>query len=103
MATGQKRKYVKPQIKFVTDFNIVLECLHEVYGLEKNHIQEGRDIRKTMVHPFVKMLENHCEKITLEEVHEKLWKVYLQISEKELFLSTAGELLQPYKKADEKI
>ncbi len=36
METGQKRKYIKPQIKFVTDFNIVLECLHEVYGLEKN-------------------------------------------------------------------
>ncbi len=54
-----------------------------------------------MAFPFLKMLETHCEKITLEEIHEKLWKVYLQTSEKECFLSAAGELLKPYKKANE--
>lgn len=102
MEKGQKRVYEKPEIKFVTDLDIVLECLHEVYGQEKQHILEGRDIYKTMLFPFLKMLENQCVEITLEEIHEKLWDVYFEKSEKAHFLISASELLKPYiKKANE--
>ena len=43
MAAVQKRKYEKPMIKFVTDMNIILECLYEVYGQEEQHVLEGKD------------------------------------------------------------
>ena len=46
MAAVQKRKYEKPMIKFVTDMNIILECLYEVYGQEEHHVLEGKDIQK---------------------------------------------------------
>ena len=46
MAAVQKRKYKKPMIKFVTDMNIILECLYEVYGQEEQHVLEGKDIQK---------------------------------------------------------
>lgn len=41
MAAVLKRKYEKPMIKFVTDMNIILECLYEVYGQEEHHVLEG--------------------------------------------------------------
>ena len=48
MAAVQKRKYKKPMIKFVTDMNIILECLYEVYGQEEQHVLEGKDIRESV-------------------------------------------------------
>lgn len=47
-------------MRFEADYDIVLECIQEVYGLEGDNLRLGKDFRKTMVLPFVKMLERHC-------------------------------------------
>ena len=92
---------MKPEMRFVTDFHIVLECIHEVYGQEKQHVLEGKDITKTMIFPFLKMLESHCDGITLEEIDEMLWKEFVLATEKEKFLTAADKMLQPYRKTKE--
>lgn len=95
MAKEHKRTYKKPKIKYLTDFNIVLECLHELYKQEKNILEET-DIHNTILFPFLKMLEEQCKGITAEEIHEKIWDVS-SLKRKEVFLETADKLLKPYR------
>ena len=47
-------------MRFEADYDVVLECIQEVYGLESYNLRLGKDFRKTMVLPFLKMLERHC-------------------------------------------
>ena len=47
-------------MRFKADYDVVLECIQEVYGLEGDNLRLGKDFRKTMVLPFMKMLERHC-------------------------------------------
>lgn len=103
MVAVQKRKWVKSVIKFVTDTNIILECLYEVYGQEEQHVLEGKDIQKTMIFPFLKMLENQCNGITVREIHKKLWKIYIAKRSQESFISNAESLLKSLKRAEENV
>lgn len=98
-----QKKYEKPMIKFATDMNIILECLYEVYGQEEHHVLEGKDIRKTMIFPFLKMLESQCNGITVREIHKKLWKIYISERSKEPFISSAESLLKPVKREEENV
>ena len=82
-------------MRFEADYDIVLECIQEVYGLEGNNLRQGKDFRKTMVLPFMKMLERHCYGTRMENLHKILWEVYQEsigesdFLEKEFLLSTA--------------
>lgn len=96
METLQKKKYEKPRIRFVTDIDVILECLHEVYGLEREQVLSGKNIHCTMIYPFIKMLENQCEGISAEGLHEILWKIYVQNSEIAVFLEEAEITLKSY-------
>lgn len=98
MEALQKKKYVKPMIRFVTDMDIILECLHETYGMEGEQVLSGKNIYATMIYPFVKMLENQCEGISAEEIHQKLWESYRSNMEKDGFVKNAILFLKPYKK-----
>lgn len=50
----------KPARKSVIDMEIVFECLHEVYGRESSLLLSDKDVRTTMVYPFLKMLTSQC-------------------------------------------
>ena len=63
-------------MRFEADYEVVLECIQEVYGLESDNLRLGTDFRKTMVLPFLKTLERHCGGIQVENLHKVLWKVY---------------------------
>ncbi len=63
-------------MRFEADYDVVLECIQEVYGLECDNLRLGKDFRKTMVLPFMKMLERHCGGIRMENLHKVLWEVY---------------------------
>ena len=41
-------------IKFEADYDVMLECIQEVYGLEGDNLRLGKDFRRTMVLPFMK-------------------------------------------------
>ena len=47
-----KKEWVKPEIKFITDPDIILGCLYEVYGQEQKSVLAGKNIRHTMIFPF---------------------------------------------------
>lgn len=96
-----QKKYEKPAIRFVTDVEVVLECLHEVYGLEKDRVRSGKHIHNTMIFPFLKMLESHCKEVSAPELHKLLWQAYEENPGKEDFLEKAGVLIQPYLKGEE--
>lgn len=96
-----RKKYEKPVIRFVTDVEVVFECLHEVYGLEGERIRSGKNIHNTMIFPFLKMLESHCKEVLATDLHEVLWQTYEENPEKEDFLEKAGVLIQPYLKGEE--
>ena len=53
-----KKEWVKPEIKFITDPDIILGCLYEVYGQEQKSVLAGKNIRHTMIFPFLRMLAN---------------------------------------------
>ena len=38
-----KKEWVKPEIKFITDPDIILGCLYEVYGQEKKSVLAGKE------------------------------------------------------------
>ena len=40
-----KKEWVKPEIKFITDPDIILGCLYEVYGQEQKSVLAGKNIR----------------------------------------------------------
>ena len=48
-----KKEWVKPEIRFTTDPDIILGCLYEVYGQEKKAVMVGKNIRHTMIFPFL--------------------------------------------------
>jgi len=96
MLATQKRKWEKPVLKLVTEPDIILECLHETYGMEGELVLSGKNIHATMIFPFVKMLENQCENIQAEEIHKQLWELYLINTEKDNFIRAARLFLEPY-------
>lgn len=85
-------RYVKPVMKFAADVDIILECIHEVYGLEGVQVLSGKNIHNTMIYPFMKMLENHCSNVSAEGLHKVLWDIY------EEHLEKAETIIKPYLK-----
>ena len=85
-------------MRFEADYDVVLECIQEVYGLESYNLRLGKDFRKTMVLPFLKMLERHCGGIQVENLHKVLWEVYQESTSGIDFLEKADIILKPYYK-----
>lgn len=83
-------------MRFEADYDVVLECIQEVYGLEYDNLRLGKDFRKTMVLPFMKMLERHCSGIRMENLHKVLWEVYQEDMGRKNFLEKAEIILKPY-------
>ena len=83
-------------MRFEADYDVVLECIQEVYGLEGDNLRRGKDFRKTMVLPFMKMLEKHCYGTRMENLHKVLWEVYQESTGRKDFLEKADILLKPY-------
>ena len=83
-------------MRFEADYDVVLECIQEVYGLESYNLRLGKDFRKTMVLPFLKMLERHCGGIQVENLHKVLWEVYQESTSGIDFLEKAEIILKPY-------
>ena len=83
-------------MRFETDYEIVLECIREVYSLEEEHLRLGVDFRKTMVLPFMKMLERYCSSLRMDKLHKVLWEVYLESTGEKDFLEKAEIILKPY-------
>ena len=73
-----KKEWVNPEIKFITDPDIILGCLYEVYGQEQKSVLAGKNIRHTMIFPFLRMLANNTQGDVrnLEALHQRLWKIY---------------------------
>ena len=86
----------KVLMRFEADYDIVLECIQEVYGLESESLRLGKDFRETMVLPFVKMLERHCSGIQMANLHKVLWEVYQESMGEKDFLEKAEIILKPY-------
>ena len=83
-------------MRFEADYEVVLECIQEVYGLESDNLRLGKDFRKTMVLPFLKTLESHCGGIQVENLHKVLWEVYQENTGGIDFLEKADTILKPY-------
>ena len=83
-------------MRFEADYDVVLECIQEVYGLEGDNLRLGKDFRKTMVLPFMKMLERHCGGIQMENLHKVLWEVYQESTDGIDFLENADIILKSY-------
>ena len=83
-------------MRFEADYEVVLECIQEVYGLESDNLRLGKDFRKTMVLPFLKTLERHCGGIQVENLHKVLWEVYQESTSGIDFLEKADIILKPY-------
>lgn len=83
-------------MRFEADYDVVLECIQEVYGLEGDNLRLGKDFHRTMVFPFMKMLERHCSGIQVENLHKVLWEVYQESTGRKDFLEKADILLKPY-------
>ena len=83
-------------MRFEADYDVVLECIQEVYGLESDNLRLGQDFRKTMVFPFMKMLERHFGGIQTDNLHKVLWEIYQGSTGRKDFLEKAEIILKPY-------
>lgn len=81
-----RKKWEKPKEGFTTDPDIVMECLFEVYEKETPAVLSGKNIRHTMIYPFLKMLQHVYKNYTLELLHKKLWVIYWKFRNKEEFI-----------------
>ena len=64
---------------------------------------ENLQIGKTMVLPFMKMLERHCCGIRMENLHKVLWEVYQESISGSDFLEKAETILKPYYREVQKL
>ena len=78
METSVEETYKKTG--FRTDASIVMECLYEVYQREGNPVLAGKRLQKTMVFPFLKMLEGDYNSLQLNKLHQHLWEMFRQAS-----------------------
>lgn len=76
------------------DGDIVLECLHETYGMEKDLLFSGQPVAKTMAYPFCKMLESE-RGLTSTQIHCALWDIYIASKSKDDFIKQAKPSLMP--------
>ena len=90
-------------MRFEADYDVVLECIQEVYGLEGDNLRRGKDFRKTMVLPFMKMLEKHWYGTRMENLHKVLWEVYQESIGERDFLEKAEIILKPYYREVQKL
>ena len=98
-----KKEWVKPEIRFMTDPDIILGCLYEVYGLEKKSVLAGKNIRHTMIFPFLRMLANNTEGDIrdLERLHQRLWNEYEKEPEKQVFVRQGQKILAVVRKGED--
>ena len=98
-----KKEWVKPEMRFITDPDIILGCLYEVYGQEKQAVLSGKNIRHTMVFPFLRMLSNHTEGSVrdLEMLHKRLWAIYQKKPEKQEFVQQGEKILEAVRKGED--
>ena len=98
-----KKEWVKPEIRFTTDPDIILGCLYEVYGQEKKSVLAGKNIRHTMIFPFLRMLANNAEGDIrdLELLHQRLWNEYEKEPEKQVFVQQCQEILEAARKEED--
>ena len=98
-----KKEWVKPEIRFATDPDIILGCLYEVYGQEKKSVLAGKNIRHTMIFPFLRMLANNAEGDIrdLERLHQRLWNEYEKEPEKQVFVQQGQEILAAVRKGED--
>lgn len=96
-----RRKWEKSGEGFTTDPDIIMECLFEVYEKETPAVLSGKNIRHTMIYPFLKMLSHEFEDYTLEGLHKMLWRCYQKEHRKEAFVQQGlYELEQGRKKTE---
>ncbi len=98
-----KKEWVKPEIKFITDPDIILGCLYEVYGQEQKSVLAGKNIRHTMIFPFLRMLANNTQGDVrdLETLHKRLWKIYEKEPEKQVFVQQGQKILEAVRKGED--
>ena len=98
-----KKELVKPEIKFITDPDIILGCLYEVYGQEQKSVLAGKNIRHTMIFPFLRMLANNAEGDIrdLERLHQRLRDEYEKEPEKQVFVQQGQEILAAVRKGED--
>lgn len=94
----QKRRYEKPIVKSVTEIEIILECLHEIYDTEGEELSKDNNIHKTMAFPFIKMIEDQCERIGAKEIHKMAWQIYNENADTVFFVKKVKEFLEIYLK-----
>ena len=96
-----RRKWEKSEEGFTTDPDIVMECLFEVYEKETPAVLSGKNIRHTMIYPFLKMLSHEFGDYTLESLHKMLWCCYQKEHKKEAFVEKGLYDLEQGKKKPE--
>ncbi len=97
-----KKEWVNPEIRFTTDSDIILGCLYEVYGQEKQVLRTGVDFRHTMIFPFLRMLSNNPEETTreMEILHKRFWKIYQEKLERQEFVRRGQKILMSTQKGE---
>lgn len=98
-----RRKWEESKEGFTTDPDIIMECLFEVYEKETPAVLSGKNIRHTMIYPFLKMLSHEFGDYTLESLHKMLWCCYQKEHRKEAFVEKGLYDLEQGRKKPETI
>lgn len=82
----------------VTDLRITLECLYEAYQMEGDLLKSGKNIRATMIYPFIRMVKEQCStrEMCEEGLHKALWRIYETERDNVKFVDAAWMLLESH-------
>lgn len=90
-----KQKYTKAEMKKYADVEIIARCLYESYTDEYQEIKNG-SIQKTISLQFLRMLHQQIPECSVEQLHQEMWRMFLQENEEKDFAQKVQEqLLDP--------
>ena len=81
----------------------IRDSLYDVYGQEQKSVLAGKNIRHTMIFPFLRMLANNTQGDVrdLEALHQRLWKIYEKEPEKQVFVQQGEKILEAVRKGED--
>lgn len=93
MKYEDKKEYVKPEIKVVSDISDILGYLYDGYHQESIQLCEDRKIENFWIYHLIVLLVKGCNNIDENDIHLKLWNIFRNSQDKEQFVFEAERLL----------
>lgn len=89
MKAQEKKIFIEPEIKVVSDTSGILGYLYEGYREESVKLCEGTNIEELWIYHLIVLLKKRCNDMDENKIHRKLWDIFQCVECKEQFVREA--------------